>query len=273
MPKDKSRNAPKRSVTVDSEERSRIAVANRMLEQGKRDFESVYGPKTMGSFDIVDEISAMKGVGIMPKEENKQPTVIAPSEESKGNEEKRPTQDYQAAGFKAPEAATKTEMPKPNKEMPKMPVKNLGPQNEESQAEDGEQETEEEKVLTTEEKCQELNKFVKAITDVDIPVDTMLSWKNVHRDFFMLHLGERVFLFRYLKKQEWIQMKANPQWEQMTEDQRDADIYHRCLLFPTVDTIAEAGDAAGVMSLIAEQVKLQSFFLDEMYVAQMVVKI
>lgn len=252
-------------VAVGTEESAMAAKADQLLNQGKVDFESVYGPKIAGSFNAQAEMNLTNEVHMS---NNKPKTRIstnktAPVATAPAAVEPMvaPTADATvSAGFSMPEATT---------EMPKIPVTNLGPDNVEPEA----KKEVEEKELTIEEKCEELSKFVKKVTDYVVPIQTLLNWKQMHGDLFMLHMGERVFLFRYLKRQEWAQMKANPQFDEMTELQREEDIYNRCLLFPKVDAIKQAGDAANIMGMIAEQVKLQSFFLDEMYVAQMVIKI
>lgn len=242
----------------------------KLKEAGKRDFESVYGPKTPGAFNMTDDINAMNGVIAMTKEtKNLADGVSAAASTDELYAPATPADElaFKMAGFKAPDTA----MPKVDTTMPDIPTSNLGPDN--TAPEEENEEEEEKKPLTTKEKAEELVKFVKAVTGNEIPVDTILAWKQMHGDIFMLHLGEKVFLFRYLKRQEMIQMKANPKYEEMSEDQREEDIYNRCLLFPRVDGVRQAADAAGTMGLIANQVKLQSLFLDEMYVAQMVIKI
>lgn len=249
--------------------------AQSMKEAGERDFESVYGQKTPDAFSMTEDIKAMEKVIVMPDETKNligAPVVVPEQTLLALYDDTAPPTGPQvdpmalsAAGFKMPEV---------NTQMPDIPTTNLGPDNSNPvEEEEKEEKKEDKKPLTPEEKAQELVKFVKSITGHDIPLQTILQWKQMHGDIFMLHLGERVFLFRYLKRQEMLQMKANPKYEELSEDQREEDIYHRCLLYPRVDGLCESADAAGIMGLIANQVKLQSLFLDEMYVAQMVIKI
>ena len=262
----------KKRLPVKGKHRQEADRGQKLKDQGDRDFESVYGPKIPGTFNISEDINAMDGV-IAMNEETKNLISTVPVEQQEPVQEQgslfapavaEPTVEAMAAaGFNLPKVDT---------QMPDIPVKNIGPEPPPAEPEEDNDE-DEKKPLTLEEKLQKLSNFVKDITGHEIPVNLLKSWKSIHGSIHMLHLGERVFLFRYLKRQEMLQMKANPQYEEMTEDKRDEEIYHKCLLYPKLDTISESGDAAGVMSLIANQVKLNSLFLDEMYVAQMVVKI
>jgi len=240
-------NQKKKRPSVRNQYSSYVETGERLKAAGAVDFESVYGSKEPGSFKIEEDAKELNNLVTGDiKMETKKPIVQTKKTNS---------------AF---------EMPDPNAKMPDdMPVSSLGPDNEEAFI----KEPEEEKELTIEEKCQEINTFITSVAGSSPDVQTLINWKRMHGDLFLLHMGEKVYLFRYLKRQELIQMKANPNYDQLTELQREEDVYHRCVLFPPTDAIQEASDPAGLMEMLTKQIKMQSMFLDEVYVAQLVIKI
>jgi len=256
-------NEKKKRLPLRGKFADQAAVAEQLKAKGSADFESVYGAKNPGAFSMSEDINAMNGVIHMPEETKDLTAAPTGAATTPTAAVAAPAKSKAAAGFS---------MPDPKAELPMdMPVANMGPDNDPLPETE---ETEEEEVeLTPEQKCQKLYEFVVDVTGVCPPVETLIQWKKMHGDLFMLHMGERVFLFRYLKRQEKIQMEANPQYEQLPEHKREEDIYHRCVLWPQSDPIKESSDPAGMMGMLSKQIKMQSMFLDEMYIAQLVLKV
>jgi hypothetical protein len=103
--------------------------------------------------------------------------------------------------------------------------------------------------------------------------ETLTRWKTIHGDVFLLNLEEKIYIFRYLKRQEWLQLKANDSWSKMSEEQQEDHIFDKCVLFPRLDPVSKASLPAGIVSLIAEQVRIQSLFLDPVHVANITLKL
>jgi hypothetical protein len=90
---------------------------------------------------------------------------------------------------------------------------------------------------------------------------------------FVLNISEFLFIYRYLKRQEWTQILAKPDWETMGQEQQDELLFNRCVLWPRYTTIQQAGLPAGAMSMLVDQIKLESLFLNPQAVANMTLKL
>jgi hypothetical protein len=97
--------------------------------------------------------------------------------------------------------------------------------------------------------------------------DNLQRWKSIHGDVFLLNLEEKIYIFRYLKRQEWLQLKSNESWGKMSDEQQEDHI------FPRLDPVAKASLPAGIVGLIAEQVRIQSLFLDPVHIANITLKL
>jgi hypothetical protein len=101
----------------------------------------------------------------------------------------------------------------------------------------------------------------------------LMNWKQMHGNVFVLQLAEDVYIYRYIKRQEWSQMMANPAVQKMRTEQIEDMIVEKCLLFPKLSPERKAFLPAGAVGMLAEQIRLQSQFLDPMQVANITVKL
>jgi len=102
---------------------------------------------------------------------------------------------------------------------------------------------------------------------------TLREWKRVHGNVFILQIDEHVFIYRYLKRQEWAQLQANEAFGGLRPDQQEDHIAERCTLWPKFNPHTKGGLPAGAASMLAEQIRIQSMFLDPMQVANITIKL
>lgn len=221
--------------------------------------ESIYGPSGNASFDLTTEVQEFKDNNIIDdawaSTNTKETTVMtAPQKTTKKKDA------LKAAGFTPPTAPAE---PTPVFDAP-------------SQEPEGTVEEKKEEVpLTPEETMQMLAEELAARFDTGAPsVNIIKQWKSLHGNIFVLDLGgEDFFLYRYLKRQEYNQILANPQWNSMRKDQQDDIISDKCLLWPRVAPEQAGMIPAGRNEMIAEQVRLQSMFLNPAQIANVTIKI
>ena len=103
--------------------------------------------------------------------------------------------------------------------------------------------------------------------------DQLIQWKQMMGDVFILDLGDRVFIYRYLKRQEWVQMNANEAYHGMRQDQKEDMIYNKCVVWPTLGPQQVAGLPAGCVSSVVGQIEQQSMFLDPRELANFTIKL
>jgi hypothetical protein len=99
------------------------------------------------------------------------------------------------------------------------------------------------------------------------------EWKRLHGNVFILQIDDVIFIYRYLKRQEWAQLQANEAFYKMRPDQQEDHITDRCLLWPRLDPVAKGTLPAGAATMLAEQIKMQSMFLDPVQVANITIKL
>jgi hypothetical protein len=97
------------------------------------------------------------------------------------------------------------------------------------------------------------------------------EWKRIHGNVFILPIDEYVFIYRYLKRQEWTQLQVNEEFTNLRQDQQEDYIVRKCLLWPQFSN--SAGLPAGAVTMLAEQIRIQSMFLDPVQVANLTVKL
>jgi len=103
--------------------------------------------------------------------------------------------------------------------------------------------------------------------------NVLFKWKQMHGNIFVLSISDFVFIYRYLKRQEWIQIQLKPEWENMTNDQQERMLVFKCLLWPILDPITEAGLPANAIGMLLDQIRMQSMFLNPQVVAGMTLKL
>jgi len=99
------------------------------------------------------------------------------------------------------------------------------------------------------------------------------EWKRMHGNVFILQIDEYVFIYRYLKRQEWAQLQVNEGFHNMRVDQQEDYISEKCTLWPKFNPHTKGGLPAGAASMLNEQIRLQSMFLDPMQVANITIKL
>lgn len=264
-------------VVAGREEASRVPVADQLLSQGRKDFESVYGRKEAASFSVAEDMSAMHSVGMVKQQDveahqnNQQLMEINMEQNPTLIPVTQPQEQYTEAQMEQPEdpAAPQSEihglwMAETNGEVAFDEwVESKKQNDEDSLSEDPEV------------RAQQVVEFLAKLNPgIPVPnVNMIKSWRQMHGDIFMLNVADRQFIYRYLKRQEWIQINANPKMGELTEMQIEEDLFNRCVLWPQMDVTQKAGLPAGAVSMVVQQVRLQSLFLDPAYVSQLTIKI
>jgi hypothetical protein len=131
----------------------------------------------------------------------------------------------------------------------------------------------EEMPLSPEEKLRQIAAAMRETTPNSPSFETLTKWKGMHGDIYLLNIEDKIYIFRYIKRQEWLQLRAQESWNKMSQDQQEDHVFDRCLLFPKLDPVAKAGLPAGIVGLIAEQIRFQSMFLDPVQVANITIKL
>lgn len=103
--------------------------------------------------------------------------------------------------------------------------------------------------------------------------NVLKQWKQLHGNVFVLQIDDYVFIYRYLKRQEWKQLQANEAFHNRRIDEQEDYITNKCLLWPRLNPHTEGALPAGASSMLAEQIRIQSMFLDPMQVANITIKL
>lgn len=131
----------------------------------------------------------------------------------------------------------------------------------------------EEQPLSPEEKLRQVAAAMRETSPNSPSFETLTKWKSMHGDIYLLNIEDKIYIFRYIKRQEWLQLRAADSWNKMSQDQQEDHVFDRCLLYPRLDPVAKAGLPAGIVGLIAEQIRFQSMFLDPVQVANITIKL
>jgi hypothetical protein len=175
---------------------------------------------------------------------------------------------WKQEGIEIPEAPVPRTVAPRAKAQPRPPVESEPEPEEQEEAleEDSMPENPVEKMKWVSEKLREVNPNAPSSSE-------LMNWKQMHGNVFVLQLGEDVYIYRYIKRQEWSQMMANPAVQKMRTEQIEDMIVEKCLLFPKLSPERKAFLPAGAVGMLAEQIRLQSQFLDPMQVANITVKL
>ena len=241
---------PTTRVIVSPEEAEREKVAQKLAAQGTKAF----GDPNQ-KFDLGQDMKEMASVGMSI--EKTDPSLLAKKRDQE-------IAALAAAGFGASKPQEAPSPQQMNQEaMPPKEDKEEGEEEEEPLSDD----------LQT--RMYQISDRLKKSTGNDkIPNgDVLWQWKQVCGDIYVILLDDKVFIYRYLKRQEWVQIQANPAWAQMRTDQQEDSIFNKCLLWPQMDTVEKAALPAGSVEMIVQQIRMQSMFLDPMYVAQNTIKL
>jgi hypothetical protein len=236
------------------------AVTDGKKKQGNPDFEALYGSTEPESFSVEKDIKAVTQEGIpggytmLPDDPN------FPVGEQVGLS--------QAAAPQTPPPMNIPEAPQMPPQALQAPVPPQGIEEPQEDQEGGLKLTDDPR-----ENCRLVSETIGKIMPNPPAPETLYGWKMTHGDIFLLNIGERVFVYRYLKRQEWMQMNANPQFAQMTELQVEDMIFNKCVLWPGLDVVQAAALPANTVGMIVQQIRIQSYFLDPGYVATLTLKI
>jgi len=103
--------------------------------------------------------------------------------------------------------------------------------------------------------------------------NALRQWKQMHGDIFILNIQDKVFIYRYIKRQEWAQLQSSDSFNNMNPVQQEDHITERCVLWPEMNPMVKASMPAGALSMLAEQIRIQSMFLDPVQVANITLKL
>ena len=99
------------------------------------------------------------------------------------------------------------------------------------------------------------------------------TWKSAHGDIFVCNFGERLFVYRYLKRIEWTQMQKTTRMDEMTQDQLEHIFIQKCLLFPAVTETFLYNMPAGLITMLFQQIQMNSGFMNPEYLTQFTIKL
>ena len=97
--------------------------------------------------------------------------------------------------------------------------------------------------------------------------ETLAQWKGMHGDLFFLQLGDELLIYRYLKRQEWMQLNHDESWVNLEEAKRNEGLFARCVLFPVFQPHELLLRPAGFVDTVVQQIEMQSMFMDPVQIA------
>jgi hypothetical protein len=234
----------RRRVVTSPEEAQMAQQAEALKTAGFKSFESVYGSKKQGSFDLDADMA-------------EQQKIFDVSNNHQQGVDPQP--------FIPPSGANGQYLPAPS---PDEPID-----------EDEEQDTVKanDGGLSDDPfvRAEQIAKALKEIRSDAPSANTLREWRNVYGGIFMLNIEDLVFVFRYLNRQEWIQLNAEANMRKVPLDdvQLDEKFFARCVLWPRFDAIQLAALPANTQGMVAAQIRIRSMFLDPGFVSQMTFKI
>jgi len=101
----------------------------------------------------------------------------------------------------------------------------------------------------------------------------LMQWKANHGDVFILPVAEKTYIYRYLKRLEWVKMQTEEQFGNMNPLETEEYVFDKCLLWPTINPLKKATLPAGLISTLSDQIRLNSMFLNPEALAQMTIKL
>jgi hypothetical protein len=214
------------------------AEALQRAEVLQRQGAAVFG----GQFNLQEEMSAMQEVGLINEEEEEE--------------------------VEKPKAVSKV---KPKVKATKQPPVQPEPEEEAEEVEE-----DKEAFKLSEDPIERLYQISEMFTKTNpnFPSgELMAKWKSIHGNLYVLDAPDNPFIYRYLKRQEWIQMNQNPDFQKFRVDQREDFIFSKCVLYPVLDPVQMASLPAGTVSSIVTQIEQQSMFVDPRELANLTIKL
>lgn len=264
-PKNNPKGSPDR-VIVSAEEAARERVAQRLLAQGN----AAFGDPNE-RFDLTSDKAAMDDVGMKLKEPDMNELAAKRNMELEaiatagfGGGEKAPVTTPAPAPAPAPaawggnltetkpEEASKQEAnEEPQQKAPATPALSEDPV----------------------ERMHQISNIFKEIHPNFPTGDQLVHMKNMMGGIFILDLDDKVFIYRSLKRQEWVQMNANEAYHSMRQDQKEDMIFNKCVAWPRLGPDQIAALPAGCISSVVSQIEQQSMFLDPRQLANVTIKL
>lgn len=164
------------------------------------------------------------------------------------------------------------EHPSPVNEVPQMPQQQVEQQEDKKE----EQQQENNQLQLSEEpeaRAEQVSNMYRAIDPTFPSKEQLLQLKKQFGEFFICNLGDQFFIFRYLKRQEWIQLNADDGYQKALGHQKEDILYTKCVIWPNLRPEQLATLPAGSISAVVEQIQLESKFLNPVEVAQYTIKI
>lgn len=124
--------------------------------------------------------------------------------------------------------------------------------------------------------AERLKQVSAALKELDANAPTpekLAQWKQVHGDIFILYMFDKAFVYRYLKRAEWVKMNLDESFQNMRQDQIEDYIFDRCVLWPTFGVAEKAKLPAGTVPSLSEQIRINSMFVDPARLSQFTVKL
>lgn len=108
----------------------------------------------------------------------------------------------------------------------------------------------------------------------DAPTAVQLTqWKAQHNDIFVITIAEKTYIYRYLKRLEWMRMQTEEQFIKMSPMETEEYVFDKCLLYPHISPLDKPKLPAGLISTLSDQIRLNSMFLNPEALAQMTIKL
>lgn len=273
-------NKNRRQVVASQQEADMARRAEQLRQQGEANFESVYGRKQSGAHDIAGDRAELHKMARAAGQTV--PTNNPPESGYFSGVKEMPTQQNpNPAPQPKPKAQAPQEPPQPPQNLPESQINTNPPQEEKGKEKGKEEENQglpEDPVKRAEYLSAQLVEIAKHPDTLPVfsnpPLaSTLLQWKRDHGEIFLLNIGTHSYIYRYIKRQEWLQLLADENFNKATDEQNNERIFDRCCLWPRPDSIQMATLPAGAPAMIVQQIRIQSFFLEPSYVANLTIKV
>jgi len=163
---------------------------------------------------------------------------------------------------------------KKNLKTKKAPVQDPPEKHEDEEPKDEVEENEEGLSDDPAERLKQVGKMIQEEYGGNAPgPEQLFQWKQQSGDIFVLPLGERTFVYRYLKRAEWNKIQADESMQRMTELQLDDYLFDRCVLWPRLSVQEKAFLPAGLIGAVCEQIRINSVFVPPERLAQFTIKL
>jgi len=128
--------------------------------------------------------------------------------------------------------------------------------------------------MNPEESMKKIQELCAQISSTPPTLVDLQGWKRIHGDLFVVQPDEnQIYIYRYIKRQEWKQILAENPPDRMSNDAFDEEIFKRCLLWPRFTVEQLAFLPAGIIPTLSQQIQAASGWLNPQALAQITIKI